>query len=67
MTRSEAIDLLQVLLLDERKVPGLKPSGLFNRSRRPATRRKTDLPEALPAPAAAPEEASNAPKGRILL
>ena len=39
MTRDEAIDLLQVMLLDEREPPGLAPKGLTVRVDQPGTER----------------------------
>ena len=35
MTRDEAIDLLQVMLLDEREPPGLAPKGFVVRADQP--------------------------------
>ena len=39
MTRDEAIDLLQVMLLDERELPGLAPKGLTVRVDQPGRER----------------------------
>lgn len=66
MTRSEAIDLLQVLLLDERKVPPLRAPGLFGRGRRLAARAVSRKLDELATEKQQPAEAGSH-KGSILL